>query len=89
MFESSELTVRPRATVDGNSPTVVSRKAERIKIGGHIKYDYPDDAVTLGMRGTEKAGQARYLRGHSYLSPQETPKKGKLGNTPLGASVGQ
>ena len=86
------MEVRPRATVDGNSPVERSRKAERINMSVKHRFgtDYDVDSVMVGNRGHEKAGQAGVMNGRSQISMSETGKKSTAGErTPFGGSVGQ
>jgi len=66
--------VRPLATVDGNSPTAQSKKAKRIKIGGHIEHPYGTDSVMAGTRGDEKSEQHGDLQGRDYVAVESDKK---------------
>jgi hypothetical protein len=85
------MEVRPRATVDGNSPVERSRKAERINMSVKHRFgtDYELAAVMLGYRGSESRGQAGTMNGRSQLAPTESPKKAPEHRTPFGGAVGQ
>lgn len=56
-----------------------SKKAERIKIGGPLKYEYETSAVMAGSRGHDEPSTARVLGARDY-TPVESFKHGKFGD---------
>jgi|SRR5579859_3069284 len=80
---------RPRATVDGNSPTARSRKAERIDMSvNRFKTDYGIEAVMMGSRGHEKSEQHGDLQGRTKPVAVESQGPRASNNTPAHGAVG-
>lgn len=63
--------VRPRETT--NLGDRVSKKAERIKIGGHIEYEYPIEAVMLSVRGDKSEHSNARVKGSRDYTPAGVP----------------
>ena len=73
--------VRSRQTTDG--PHMQNKKGHRIKIGGHISYDYPTNAVVASFRGEAGTSSAR-AKGSFDAVPVESGKRSSIGNPPIG-----